>query len=264
MADAEIERYLAQPPYWGWSHVRDNAAVKRLCGPTAKFDPERKMWSTRCLDGLRGLVASKKWKPVGMREEAYGPLLRAAVAAREKAEAEWKAEEARRAKVQAAKTALEAMKTQREREAAEREAKKRRAKEKEEAEREAKRQKRLEAEAKAEANQKPKRDGIEPTDAEVAECARLGFTQEAIAFSRTLTALGPRGSLSDEGRVLRYCLLTRDADESVRELAPEERAVSWGGREVRWTLPESTSRKYAAKLHIEALQAATEAGAVHA
>ena len=264
MADAEIERYLAQPPYWGWSHVRDNAAVKRLCGPTAKFDPERKMWSTRCLDGLRQLVASKKWKPVGVREEAHGPLLRAAVVAREKAEEEWKAEEDRRAKVQAAKVALEAMRTQRERETAEREAKKRRTKEKEEAEREAKRQKRLEAEAAAAANQKPKRDGIEPTDAEMAECARLGFTAEAIAFSRTLNELGPGGSLSDEGRVLRYCLLTRDPDESVRELAPEERLRSWGGREVYWTLSEAASRTYAAKLHKEALQAATENGAVHA
>ena len=264
MADAEIERFLAQPPYWGRSHVRDNAAVKRLCGPTAKFDPERKMWSTRCLDGLRGLVASKKWKPVGMQEEAYGPLLRAAVVAREKAEAEWKAEEERKAKVQAAKVALEAMKTQREREAAEREAKKRRAKEKQEAEQEAKRQKRLEAEAKAEANQKPKRDGIEPTDAEVAECARLGFTREAIAFSRTLTALGPRGSLSDEGRVLRWCLLGLEPDESVRELAPEERKRSWGGREVYWTLPEVSSRAYAANLHEDAMKAAMENGAVHA
>ena len=264
MADAEIERYLAQPPYWGWSHVRDNVAVKRLCGPTAKFDPERKMWSTRCLDGLRQLVASKKWKPVGVREEAYGPFLRAAVAAREKAEAEWKAEEERRAKEQAAKVAAEAIKTQREREAAEREAKKRKAKEKEEAEKEAKRQKRLEQEAKAAAKQKPKRDGIEPSDAEVAECARLGFTEEAIAFSRTLNDLGPRGSLSDEGRVLRWCLLTFEPDESVRELTREERARSWGGREVRWTLPEAASRDYAAKLHEQALQAAIEGGAVHA
>jgi flagellar biosynthesis GTPase FlhF len=264
MADAEIERYLAQPPYWGWSHVRDNATVKRLCGPTAKFDPERKMWSTRCLDGLRQLVASKKWKPVGVREEAYGPFLRAAVAAREKAEAEWKAEEERRAKEQAAKVAAEAIKTQREREAAEREAKKRKAKEKEEAEKEAKRQKRLEQEAKAAANQKPKRDGIAPSDAEVAECARLGFTEEAIAYSRKLPELGPSGSLSDEGRVLRYCLLTRDPDESVRELTREERARSWGGREVRWTLPEAASRDYAAKLHEQALQAAIEGGAVHA
>ena len=264
MTDAEIERYLAQPPYLGRSHVRDNATVKRLCGPTAKFDPERKMWSTRCLDGLRMLVASKKWKPLGVREEVYAPLLRAALAAREKAEEEWKAEEERKAKVQAAKVAVEAMRVQRERETAEREAKKRKAKERQEAEQEAKRQKRLAAEAKAAANQKPKRDGIEPTDAEVAECARLGFTEQAIAFSRTLNKMGPRGSLSDEGRVLRWCLLTRQPDEGVRELTPEERLRSWGGREVYWTLPEAASRKYAAKLHEQALQAAIESNAVHA
>lgn len=263
MADAEIERYLAQPPYVGRSHVRDNVTVKRLCGPTAKFDGERKMWSTRCLDGLRLLVASKKWKPVGVREEVYAPLLRAAVAAREKAEEEWKAEEERKAKVQAAKVAMEAMKAQREREVAEREAKKRRAKERAEAEQEAKRQKRLAAEAKEAAKRKPKRDGLEPTDAEVAECTRLGFTDKAIAFSQTLNDLGPRGSLSDEGRVLRWCLLGLKPDESVRELAPEERKRSWGGREVYWTLPEAASRDYAAKLHKEALEAAAE-GSVHA
>ena len=98
----------------------------------------------------------------------------------------------------------------------------------------------------------------------MAECARLGFTEEAIAFSRTLNDLGPRGSLSDEGRVLRWCLLTFEPDESVRELTREERARSWGGREVRWTLPEAASRDYAAKLHEQALQAAIEGGAVHA
>ena len=88
--------------------------------------------------------------------------------------------------------------------------------------------------------------------AEVAECARLGFTEQAIAWSRGLAELGPRGSLSDEGRVLRYCLLTCDADESVRELSREERRRSWGGSEVRWTLPETTSRAYAKTLEQEA------------
>jgi len=263
MIDAEIERYLAQPPYVGRSHVRDNVAVKKLCGPTAKFDGERKMWSTLCLDGLRGLVASKKWKPVGVREEVYAPLLRAAVAAREKAEAEWKAEEEQKAKARVAKEAAKAIKAQKERTNAEREAKRLRTKEKEEAEREAKRQKRLEADAKAAAKRKPKRDGIEPTDAEVAECARLGFTDKAVAFSQTLNDLGPRGSLSDEGRVLRWCHLCFEHDESVRELAPEERTRSWGGREVYWTLPEAASREYAAKLHKQALQASTEC-VVHA
>ena len=106
---------------------------------------------------------------------------------------------------------------------------------------------------------KRKRNGIEPTEAEVAECARLGFTPEAIAFSESLNGLGPRGSLSDEGRVLRYCLLTRDPDDAVRELTREERMASWGGREVRWTLPEAACRKYANELNKEAADAAEAA-----
>ena len=59
--------------------------------------------------------------------------------------------------------------------------------------------------------------------------------------------------------MLRYCLLTCDPDESVRELTREERARSWGGREVRWTLPETTSRKYAEELNEEAAKAEAEA-----
>ena len=100
---------------------------------------------------------------------------------------------------------------------------------------------------------------MRPTQAEIDECARLGFTADAIFYSRRLVHLGPRMSLSDEGRLLRYCLLTRDPDESVRELTPEERERSWGGREVRWTLPEIKSREYADELNKEAAEA-REAG----
>ena len=100
---------------------------------------------------------------------------------------------------------------------------------------------------------------MRPTQAEIDECARLGFTADAIFYSRRLVHLGPRMSLSDEGRLLRYCLLTRDPDESVRELTPEERERSWGGREVRWTLPETKTREYADELNKEAAEA-REAG----
>ena len=270
-SESAIEHYLAEPPYYGRSHPRDCATVKRLCGPTRTFDYERKLWATRCTDALRALVASKKWQPVGIGKEAHAPLMRAAAEHRAKAEAEWKAaEEARKAREEEERKRLavqEAIKMS-----------KRKAREAEEAiaELKAKRQKRAAdakaaaklpfasktkpalAAAAAPANEK-KREGIEPTEAEVAECARLGFTAQAIAYSRTLVELGPRGSLSDEGRLLRYCLLTRDADESVRELTREERAVSWGGREVRWTLPESTSREYAEELNKDAAKAEAEA-----
>ena len=77
-------------------------------------------------------------------------------------------------------------------------------------------------------------------------------------LSDTLNELGPRGSLSDEGRVLRWCLLDLAPDEGVRELTYEERLRSWGGREVRWTLSVDASRKYAAKLHEDAMKAMAE------
>ncbi|MBN37115.1 MAG: hypothetical protein CMI29_01480 [Opitutae bacterium] len=273
---ATIQQYVNNPPYYGRSHPRDCARVKELCGPTRKFDFERKLWATRCTDALRALVASKKWQPVGIDKEANAPLMRAAVEHRARAEAEWKAaEEARKAQEEEERKRLvveEAIKMSK---------KKAREAEAAIAELKAKRQKRA-AEAKAVAvlpfasKPKPvpaaaaaasakeeKRDGIDPSEAEVAECARLGFTAQAIAYSRTLTKLGPRGSLSDEGRVLRYCLLTCDADESVRELSRDERRRSWGGSEVRWTLPETASRAYAKELADDA-KAAAEQGVAYA
>lgn len=260
MEPSDIQLYLERPPYYGRSHARDNAIVKPLCGSTGRFDGECKMWTTRCEDALRALIASDKWHPVGIDSVDYAPLMRAAEKRRANAEARWKAEqEARKAQEEEKRKKQvleEAMKMSR---------KKAREAQAAVAELKAKRQKR-EAEAKAAAAPvaaaKPpaekKRDGIEPSEAEVAECARLGFTALAIAYSRKLPELGPSGSLSDEGRLLRYCLLTRDPDESVRELTREERARSWGGREVRWTLPETTSRKYAAKLHEDAMKAMAE------
>ena len=265
-----IEQYLAQPPYHGRSHPRDLVKVRALCGPTRKFDYERKLWATRCTDALRALVASKKWQPVGIDKGAYAPLMRAAAEHRAKLEAQWQAEEqARKAQAEEERKRLavqEAIKMS-----------KRKAREAEAAiaEREAKRQKRA-VEAKAAAKlpfakrepppatrqpeKKATRDGLEPSEAEVAECARLGFAAEAIAFSQRLLELGPRGSLSDEGRVLRYCGLVLEHDEGVRELTREERARSWGGREVRWTLPEPASRAYANELNERAREAPAEVG----
>jgi len=264
-SESAIEHYLANPPYYGRSHPRDCATVKRLCGPTRKFDYERKLWATRCTDALRALVASKKWQPVGVAKEAHAPLMRAAVEHRAKAEAAWKeAEEARKAQEEEERKRLaveEAIKMS-----------KRKAREAEEAiaELKAKRQKRA-ADAKAAAklpfaskpapapaaaaaapDKEKKRDGIEPSEAEVAECARLGFTEQAIAYSRKLPALGPRGSLSDEGRVLRYYSLVFEHDEPVPELTRAERRASWS-YECRWPLANTAdSRKYVDELNAEA------------
>ena len=259
MASSEIELYLERPPYYGRSHARDNAIVKPLCGPTAKFDGERKMWTTRCEDALRALVASDRWRPVGIEPEDYALLMNAAEERRAKAEVEWKAEQERLAAERAARQKVAEEKAARQRATEEKAAKKRAAEEKAVAEREAKRRKQEQAEAKKKAAKKPpekKRDGLEPTAAEVAECKRLGFTEQAIAHSQTLNELGPRGSLSDEGRLLRYCFLVFEHDEPVPELTREERRASWS-YECRWPLADTAdSRKYAAKLNCEAAEAA--------
>lgn len=268
MASEEaVERYLDDPPYYGRSHPRDCATVKRLAGATRKFDYERKLWATRCTDALRALVASKKWQPAGISKEAHALLMRKADAHRARAEAEWKAkEEARRAREEEERQQRAVA------EAIHRSKKKAREAEAAVAEIKAKRQKRMAAakaaavlpfasKAAALAAAKPpakRRDGIEPSQAEGAECARLGFTEAAVAFSQSLDELGPRGSLSDEGRVLRYCGLAFEHAEGARELTREERSRSWGGREVRWALPEAASREYAEQLNRRAKEAAAE------
>jgi len=246
-----VQRFLERPPYYGKSSHQDNAVVRQLCGSTRKFDPRRKMWGTSCEQALRALIASQKWRPDGVERALYAPLMRAAQAHRAKAEAEWHA--------QREAEALEAAKA---------ESRKRAATWLGDAAARTRTQPRAAtptptpaaapatAPATAPRPAAPKRDGIEPNEAEVVECARLGFTPQAIAFSKTLDCLGPRGSLSDEGRLLRYCLLTCDPDGSVRELTRKERACSWGGREVRWTLPETTSREYSNELNRLAADAA--------
>lgn len=255
-----LERYLDNPPYYGRSTHQDNVAVRQLCGPTRKFDHERKMWGTSCEDALRNLISSQKWRPVGIERAWYASLMRSAQTHRAMAEADW-----------IAKQQAEAKAAQEEKVAKEAEPRKRAstwlggvgARPKAVA-----KVAPVAPVASAPAPEPPrstqqtnKRDGLEPSEAETAECARLGFADAAIAFSKSLDELGPRGSLSDEGRVLRYCSLAFEHDESVRELTRAERARSWGGREVRWTLPEAASCKYAKQLNAQAAQAAHAAEA---
>ena len=96
--------------------------------------------------------------------------------------------------------------------------------------------------------------GLEPSVAEVAECKRLGFTEEAIAYSNCCDELGPRGSLSNEGRVLRWCSFF-DHDDDVQELDHQARKRSWGGIEMRYTLPERASCDYAIELNARGKEA---------
>ena len=246
MSVGAIERYLEQPPYCGRSHVRDNVAIKRLCGPTAQFDQSRKVWSTRCEDALRSLVASKKWQPIGIKESAYAHLMRAAQERRLKAEAEWVAAEEAKAvvrkaaeeqrRVKAARAVSTMVITEKKRKLQTAPAPK---------------------PEPAQASPPIKKGGgvgLEPSVAEVAECKRLGFTQEAIAHSNCCDELGPRGSLSSEGRILRWCSFF-DHDDDVQELDHQARTRSWGGIEMGYTLPEWASRDYAIELNARAKEA---------
>ena len=240
MANEIIRTYLQRPPYYGRSAYKHVADVKVLCGPTCTWDPVQKLWGTKCTEALQDLVASNKWHPVGIEYEWKGQFLNAAQQHREDLKARWAAQqEAAKAEAEAVEAAAAAAKrrtpaswilgssTPKKPKAAtphapppvpsrDRPAKK----------------------AKA---TRSSHHGVEPTEAEVNECARLGFTDEAIAFSDTLNELGPRGTLSNEGRVLRWCVaLTSDArhevwkkqkedyfNEAVWLKAAEEKHLEW-------------------------------------
>ena len=60
-----IERYLANPPYFGRSEFADRERVKKLCGEGGErvFDGERKLWGTRNADNLGRLITSRAWTP---------------------------------------------------------------------------------------------------------------------------------------------------------------------------------------------------------
>ena len=101
-----------------------------------------------------------------------------------------------------------------------------------------------------------KKTGVPPTQAEVAECERLGFTKEVVAFTDALVELGPRGTLSREGLILRYCSFMdyEDDEKPTNELSREERRSSWNC-EQRFPLPEKKSRNFADQLKKRAAKA---------
>jgi hypothetical protein len=254
MSSSTIRHYLDKPPYYGRSAYAHLGAVKHLCGPTCTYDPVRKLWGTKCTDALRALVRSGKWYPVGIEHEWKGQFLRATEAHREAAEAAWVAKQQAEADAKAA--AVEAA-------AAEAAAAKRRnpaswvipgSKPKRPKVTRAPTPAPTPPPAPAPASATPKSDGhLEPTAAEVAECARLGFTQQAIEYSVRDLSLGPRMSLSAEARLLRWCALRFEHEEPVDELTREERRASWS-YECRYPLPEAASRDFAAELNREAAE----------
>jgi len=210
---SHIETYLANPPYFGRSGFADRERVKKLCGEGGErvFDSERKLWGTRNAANLGRLITSRAWTPVGIDPNSTGTLIRRARERREEQEAAKAAEAA--AKEAAKEAAKQAAAAKREAAAAaKREAAAAAAQAKREAA--AKATKAVVEEATGAAPPAPEAVavGVPPTAHETAECERLGLTKEAIAYSNNIDELGPRGTLSNEGRILRWCeVLTSDA-----------------------------------------------------
>lgn len=248
MANEIIQSYLRRPPYYGRSAYKHAVDVKQLCGPTCTWDPVQKLWGTKCTEALQDLVASNKWHPVGIEYEWKGQFLNAAQRHREDLQARWVAQqEAAKAEAEAADAAAAAAKrrtpaawilgssTPKKPKAAPTPAA---------------------APTPSRARAAPKtpetkqRFGVEPTEAEVNECARLGFTDEAIVFSDTLNELGPRGTLSNEGRVLRWCtVLTSDARHEVWERQKED----YFDEAMYLKAAEAKHLEWAADLHAQAI-----------
>lgn len=249
---SNIERYLANPPYFGRSGFADRERVKKLCGEGGErvFDGERKLWGTRNPDNLGRLITSRAWTPYGLDASCTGTLIRRARERREEQEAAKAAEAAaKEATKEAAKQAAAAKReaaAQAKREAAT--AAKQKA---------AKAIKTVVEDATVATPPAPASAaaprGVEPTAHEVAECKRLGFTKEAIAYSDNLNELGPRGTLSNEGRLLRWCeVLTSDARYDVGEANRDDYFKS----KVWLPVAEQAHLQYAKSLNERVAQAA--------
>jgi len=232
-AASSIERYLANPPYFGRSGFGDREKVKRLCGDGAErvFDSSRKLWGTRNAQNLGRLITSRAWTPVGIDAARAGALVRRAHQRHEEAEAAKAVEAAAKEAAKEAAKAAAAQAAAAKREAATQAkavAKREAAKASTKAPTKAPTKALVKATTAAPAPAAAR--GIPPTAHEVAECARLGYTSEAIAYSDILIELGPRGTLSHEGRLLRWCeALTSDARHDVWAQNPDDyfRTAVW-------------------------------------
>lgn len=178
----KVKAYLDAPPYFGRSARADCARVKELLGTQRVWDKERKLWATRLVDQLEGLVRSGKWAPFGIEPEWYPHLVLAANerAAEERARAEAVANVKWENSNNAIKAAQEAAGGTGHLNGAERAA----------------------LSKKRAVNELM----VDPTPEEVRACAELGFTEAAIVASRHWYDMGlgeARAGMSDEGRLLR-------------------------------------------------------------
>ena len=244
---AAVRAYLDNPPYYGKSEYRNLREVKQHAGPTCCYDPARKLWGTACTDALQELVVSNKWEPFGLRKQMHAPLVREARRHRARAEAEWVAkQEAEKAAAEAAAKRTSASWL------VSAAAKSRKAKPAPVPAPAATAATGASAPAPA-PKKEAMRFGVQPTADEVDTCAWMGLTPEAIAFSDTLNELGPRGTLSNEGRILRWCVaLTSDA----RYKLEKEKSPDYFNSDVYLPAARQAHLEFAKDLNRQAAEAA--------
>lgn len=193
-----VAAYLASPPYYGRSERSDKDRVKELCGEGHRlWDKERKLWGTRLAGNLEPLINSRKWMPFGI-EDDWLPCFVTAVrerVAEESAHAEALANVKWDNSVQEIKEQQEAQGSTAH----------------------------LNVEQRAAATKKREADDVmvDATAEDVGKCARLGFSDLAIATSRRWTELGPRAGMSDESRLLRWVDIVRSDRRCDFERVPE-------------------------------------------
>ena len=228
-----IATYLNTLPYHGRTNRADNQYIKDLVLGTGGFDAnfeygngQRGMWYTTSINILTCLVRSGKFLPFGIEEQWMEAFQEAADTMRADMEHDYLMKEADREREQ-------------------KEAATRRSRAKPAPMPIAKPTKKLDARS---ALRKPKvattsapaaapmmapsatqthaptfervGTGVSPSSEEVARCGPKGsvvaLPAEVIAYSSTVDFLGPCGTLSDEGRVLRWCkVIESDARETL-------------------------------------------------
>jgi len=243
MASRIIQQYLATPPYLGRSTFADKAFVKATCGATCCWDGAKKLWGTRQIDCLITLVRSRKFQPFGIEPGWYEDLIDAAYAFASEAEAKWREQNAvpKPQKPSVPKPAPNPAPRPAKKLAAKPEPIRKLA------------PSNPPAAAPSSAHAQPAAASTSgglpaPRPEEVAECARLGFTADGIAYSNNLDYLGPRGTLSNEGRVLRWCLvLSSDARYEAWAIKGDD----YFAPEVWMPLADRKQRAYAAQLDEE-------------
>ncbi len=231
-----IATYLNTLPYRGRTSRADNQYIKDVITGTGGFDAnfeygngQRGMWYTTSINILTVLVRSGKFFPFGIEEQWMGAFQEAAETMRAdmehnylqkeaQREREQKEEAARRSKAKPAPTPiakptkkldarLAFFKPKQTTKSAPKAAP-------------AVAPRATQTQAPTSARKSAGASGVSPSSTEVALCGPKGsvvaLSKEVIAYSDGVTWLGPRGTLSDEGRILRWCkVIESDARETL-------------------------------------------------